>query len=128
MTEIEFAELWFMAAETSYNSHAMLVTSIFAYLLAGHVAGKSIPKGVAVGLSTIVSIYGLTTLASILGSVAHLKTISTNYHQTFPGGFAVPPLEYDLSHLLILTATPTVLIWLGAIYYIHFFVRKHAGA
>lgn len=124
MTEIEFAELWFMAIESGYNTHMMLITSIFAYIVAGHFVGKTVTKGIAVGLTVVFSIFSLNTLLNVFGNVMHLKLISAHYYESFPHGYAVPPVNMSLGLIITVTAAPTIIIWVGAIYYLHFHVRK----
>ena len=124
MSEFEFAQTFQFWIENGYASYTLMISILFAYLLAGHFVAKQLPKAVAVGMTTVYCLVIAGTLLSHLGSHMMMDLTSVKYSQQYPDGWAVPGGKSDLTAPLIFGILPASISIAVSIFYVHFIVRK----
>ena len=124
MSEFEFAQIFQFWVEGAYASYTLMISILFAYLLAGHFVAKQLPKAVAVGMTAVYCLVIAGALLSHLGSQALMDFISVKYSQQYPEGWAVPGGEFDLTAPLLFGILPAFISIAVSIFYVHFIVRK----
>ena len=123
MTEYEFLEAGVLYFERILDSAMNLITVVFAYLAASHFVGERLPRAVAVGLSTIYSLWIVMTIASIATFLDSALNVQVEYRSEYPGGW-VYSREPRFGLWLIGSLLPMLLAWIGSLYYLHFVVRR----
>jgi len=123
MTEYEFLEAGILYFERILDSAMNLITVVFAYLAASHFVGERLPRAVALGLSTIYSLWIVMTIASVATFLVSALNVQLEYRHEYTGGW-VYPREPKFEIWLIGTLLPMLLAWIGSLYYLHFVVRK----
>ena len=124
MSEFEFAQIFQFWVEGAYASYTLMISILFAYLVAGHFVAKQLPKAVAVGMTTVYCLVIAGTLLSHLGSSMMQQLTSVKYSQQYPDGWAVPGGEFDLTAPLLFGILPAFISIVVSIFYVHFVVRK----
>ena len=124
MSEFEFAQTFQFWIETGYASYTLMISILFAYLLAGHFVAKQLPKAVAVGMTAVYCLVIAGALLSHLGSQALMDFISVKYSQQYPDGWVVPGREFALIASLLFGILPAAISIIVGIFYVHFIVRK----
>jgi hypothetical protein len=123
MTEYEFLEAGVLYYERILDSAMNLITVVLAYLAASHFVGERLPRAVAIGLSTIYSLWIVTTIAAIATFLSSGVDVQVEYQHEYPGGW-VYPREPKFEFWLIGSLLPMSLAWIGSLYYLHFVVRR----
>ena len=124
MSEFEFAQIFQFWVEGAYASYTLMISILFAYLVAGHFVAKQLPKAVAVGMTTVYCLVIAGTLLSHLGSSMMQQLTSVKYSHQYPEGWAVPGGEFDLTAPLLFGILPAFISIVVSIFYVHFVVRK----
>ena len=124
MSEFEFAQTFQFWIENAYASYTLMISILFAYLLAGHFVAKQLPKAVAVGMTAVYCLVIAGTLLSHLGSHMMMDLTSIKYSQQYPDGWAVPAREFGLNAAFLFGILPASISIAVSIFYVHFIVRK----
>jgi hypothetical protein len=124
MTEYEYADIYGIAWQNGTTTLLSLITVVFAYLVVAHFAAKKLEKVVAIGLSTIYSLFVVSNLSAYGTASLQLYTISERYQLAYPGGWVIQEISTDRFGFLVIATTPVILCWLGSLVYLHRFVRK----
>ena len=124
MSEFEFAQTFQFWIENAYASYTLMISILFAYLLAGHFVAKQLPKAVAVGMTAVYCFVIAGTLLSHLGSHAMMVLTYIKYSQQYPDGWAVPAGLPSMIGPLLFGILPALISIAVGIFYVHFIVRK----
>ena len=122
MTEYEFGELYALIQDAAYMQYLVFTGALFAYLIAGHLVGLSLPKKLATGISTIYSLFVLLPVGAYWMEMSRMSALALDYQAKYPGGYVVPEIissPFNGAVLILLM----FIAWLGSIYYVHFHVR-----
>ena len=105
------------------NMQFIVITSVvFAYLIAGHLAGAGLPKSVCVAVTVLYCGFMVGPFAAYYLDYARLFALSEQYHQQYPDGFMITELP---SWGVWPPLAPMLLAWFGSIYYVHYHVRSN---
>lgn len=125
MSEFEFIESYHLALDLVLDASMNGVAVTFAYILASYIAGKSLSKTAAVGMTTLYSLFLLGPLGGMLGGCTRIISTLERYLDTYPDGWAferVPGVDLYLVVLL-----PVVLAWFASLIYLHLYVRRNVS-
>ncbi len=127
MTEVEFVEIYYLTAGGMLNNFVVMSTGISAYFVAGHIAGKDLPRIIAVSMTLIYSIFLFAPLTAYYARFEAANSIVREYYLAYPGGWAVPQASSLLlpnAIGILIVIGPLFLFWFASIYYVHFYVRR----
>ena len=108
MTELQIAELYYLAEASTANQFMGLSTTLFAYLVAGHFVARELSRRVAIGLTLLFAIFYFQELPSYL-----VGFVTLEYHSAYPSGWALPSMPLEKGYLGIWVAFPMVVAWIG---------------
>jgi hypothetical protein len=123
MTEYEFLEAGVLYSERVLDSAMNLITVVFAYLAASHFVGRRLPGAVAIGLSSIYSLWILATMVAIASFLSSGFEVQVQYRNEYSGGW-VYPNEPVQEFWLLVSLLPMFLAWIGSLYYLHSIIRR----
>lgn len=125
MSEYEIVELFYLNGEALFSRFSAFSTAVFAYLAAGHYVSAGLSRPVAIGFTSLYTVFVLLTFNGVMIDYIQLESIIENYYRLYPEGWGLPFAEYPpLGAGVILI--PFSLIWLGSVYYVHFEARKNS--
>lgn len=122
MTEFELIEVWALATEGLGAAGMNIVTVVFAYVIAAHLAGGKFNRLVAVSISVV---YSMWLVGPFIGFISYLNlshAAAIDYMTMFPDGTAIPDPQ-NLPVAVVLAAGPYVLGWIGSLMYMHWYIR-----
>jgi predicted PurR-regulated permease PerM len=123
MSELEFYEAAGVAAGLLSDATMNAITAIFAYLIASHFVGEKLPRGMAVCLSVVYTLWLIGPLSGVYGNIVSWSQISAEYLKHYPEGILLPG-EANVVLSAIVAISPLILGWLSSLYYLHFHVRN----
>jgi hypothetical protein len=124
MTEFESYEAAMLALEMSVSASMNFTGYVFAYLVAAHVVGKSLPRNVAIGMSII---YTMFLVVPFSGAISNLHSSYEAHNQIlehFPDSWTIIESLIPFQVLAFLWGLPMLVGWLGSVYYMHGFARS----
>jgi len=124
MTEFEAFEVIMMSTDMGATASMNFVALVFAYLVAAFVAGKSLPKGIAVGTSAIYTIFLIPPLNGVIGNFTRVYEGDRYMRLTFPETWVIQPEPLSMEILISLFTFPMLAGWLGSLYFMHFYIRR----
>lgn len=125
MTELEFADLWYLQQEAIFNQFVALTTTIFAYIVAGHLVARSLSRNVAIGFTSLYCLFAIGPISGYITNLLQLIRIVKEYVAMYPEGWVVFSIgTQNATASAIIVAAPVFLGFIGSIYYVHFYVRS----
>ena len=98
MSEFEYAELFELLSQGSFNNFVSMSTIVFAYLVTGHLVAKDLPRRVALGVTTLYCLFLIGPITGYTTYFARMHQASREYVEAFPGGWVLA--EFPLWPLL----------------------------
>jgi hypothetical protein len=128
MTEFETVEAATIYLELGVGASMNFVTILFAYLIAAHLVGSTLPKLIAAGISLIYTMFQIIHFGGMIGNMQRAAAGGEFLAREYPNSWAVIADVLSLETALVLIGLPMLLSWLGSIYYMHFYVRRKEQA
>ena len=127
MSEFEIFEAMMIAMNLAVTASMNFVAIVFAYLVAAFVAGKSLPRGVAIGTSLIYTVFLIPPFNGTINNLRRVYDGDVVIRATYPESWLVPsdPTSFEL--LAFLFAFPMLAGWLGSLYYMHLYTRRDSN-
>ena len=122
LSEFEFLQAWEILSSEIGNGSTLMISVVFAFLIASHIVGKQLPRIVAIIISLSYSLWVFGPLINAHASFLRLHLLSTEYYQLYPNGWLLP--ETSVVGFFIVGEFPFVIIWLGSLCYMHLTIRK----
>jgi len=124
MSEFEIYEAMMMALDLSVTASMNFVAIVFAYVVAAYVAGKSLPRNVALGTSTAYTLFLIPPFAGTLGNLDRNYDGALHLQAEYPESWMLIDDPMGFAPIAFLFAIPMILGWLGSIYFMHGFIRS----
>ena len=124
MSEFEYFEAFVMSMELGALA-SMNFLAIFAmYLIAAYVAGRKLPRSVAVSTSVIYTMFIVPPFGGTVGNFSRAKDVIVQSRADYPESVLFPVPEHPFEAFLALFVIPMLLGWLGSLYFMHGYVRS----
>ena len=124
MSEAEAYEALMTTLEMSVLASMNFVAIVFAYLVAAHVGGKSLPRNVAIGLSPIYSIFLVPPFMGCFLNLSRAFDAGAYLTSQYPDSWAAQGSLVPIGVYSFMFGLPMFAGWLGSLYYLHKYVRK----
>jgi hypothetical protein len=128
MTEFEIYEAFMSTLEMSVLASMNFVAIVFAYLVAAYVAGQSLSRNVAIGLSIIFTVFLVPPFMGTLSNLRRAFDAGAYLTSHFPDSWAAQGSVLSFEVYVVLFGVPMIAGWLGSLYYMHRYVRGSAQA
>ena len=113
-----------MSSDMGVTASMNFVALVFAYLVAAFVAGKSLPKGIAVGTSAIYTIFLIPPFNGVIVNFIRVYDGDQYMRLTYPDTWTIPSEPLSMEILMFLFTFPMLAGWLGSLYFMHFYIRR----
>ena len=123
MTEAEYGQVYALVQQSALNQFVVITTVMFAYVVSCHLAGKSLPRIVAILLSSIYCLFLVGPFIGYWAEFSRMSALSQAYFEEYPNGLAVAPPIGD-SFLIGMSMPPMFLAWIGSVLYLHLHIRR----
>ena len=123
MSEFEAYEAFMLTIEMSVLASMNFVAIVFAYLVAAYVAGKALPRNIAIGLSFVYTIFLVPPFVGCLGNLSRAFDGGAYLTTQFPDGWASQGSFVPYGVYIVLFGLPMLAGWMGSLYYMHKHIR-----
>ena len=123
MGEFEIFEALMMSIELSVVASMNFLAIAAAYLIAAYVAGKKLPRGVAVGTSLIYTMFLVPPFTGMAGNLRRVYDLGNHLEANFPESVLSTSSGISFEATVILFGIPMIVGWLGSIYFMHGYIR-----
>jgi len=97
---------------------------VAAYLIAAYVAGKKLPRSVAVGTSLIYTMFLVPPFTGMAGNLRRVYDLGNHLEVNFPESVLSTSSGTSFEAIVILFGIPMIVGWLGSIYFMHGYIRS----
>ena len=122
MNEFEYYQVFNMARSGVPNAAMDFIYLVFAYIIASYLAGKELPRFIAVAASTVYTIALIGPLFGVLIGISQAIQISSEYQLAFPEGGLLQG-RVDSWFAYVIAVSPLIVGWLASILFLHIFIR-----
>ena len=122
MSEFEFFEAFALATQATGLNFTALSTGLLAYVTAGHLVAKKLPKKVAIGATLAYSVFMFGPLVAYAGWFNTGYELTQQYFELYPDGRMLQEIPSYILHISVFTV-PVLVLYLSSIYYVHFYIR-----
>ena len=127
MSEFEIYDAMMMSIDMSVTASMNFVAIVFAYVVAAYVAGKSLPRNVALGTTTAYTLFLVPHFLGMLGNLRRNYDGVVQLQAEYPESWTLIDDPIGFAPLALLFAIPMFVGWLGSIYFMHGYVRRSQG-
>ena len=129
MGESEVVELIYINMDAIGVNVMNIAAIVFAYLVCAYLVGKELARNLAIGVSFCFTLFIAPVLVGCFNRYGHISSLAEYYKANFPSG----PLsqEFDIyldGSLFGVAILPIVVSWIGALVYMHGYVRRRGSA
>jgi hypothetical protein len=123
MGEFEIFEALMMSMELSVLASMNFLAIAAAYLIAAYVAGKKLPRVVAVGTSLIYTMFLVPPFNGMIGNLRRVHALGSHLETEFPDSLLITSGTVPFEATVLLFGLPMIVGWLGSIYFMHAYIR-----
>ena len=124
MSEFEYYEAIMMSVELSALASMNFLAIVAMYLIAAYVAGKQLPRSIAVGTSLIYTMFVIPPFVGSLGNMNRGHDLGVQAQAIFPESVVFQGTAIPLEAYLVLFGVPMLIGWMGSIYFMHSYIRN----
>jgi len=127
MSEFELIEAWGIATAGLGNAGMNIITVVFAYVFAAHLAGKNLSRAAVISVSTIYSLWLVGPFVGFMNYLNLSNSTTIKYFTLYPDGSSLPaPGNYAI--MMVLSAGPYALGWIGSLIFMHAYIRNNISS
>ena len=124
MSEFEYYEAIMMSVELSALASMNFLAIVAMYLIAAYVAGRKLPRSIAVGTSLIYTMFVIPPFAGSLSNMNRAHQLGAEAQAKYPESIWSQGSDISLEAYLVLFGVPMFIGWMGSIYFMHSYTRN----
>ena len=125
MSEFEYYQAVKIASSAIPGASMNFVYLVFAYIVASYLAGKELPRLIAVGASIVFTLSLIGPLAAVVIGVGQSTDLTLEYQLVFPEG-TLFRVNVNSVFAYVVTITPLFVGWLASVLFLHCYIRRNS--
>ena len=124
MSEFEYYEAVMMSVELSALASMNFLAIVAMYLIATYVAGRKLPRSIAVGTSLIYTMFVIPPFVGTVGNMNRAHDLGVEAQAIFPESVLFQGSAISFEAYFVLFSVPMFIGWMGSIYFMHSYTRN----
>lgn len=124
MTEFEYFEALNMVYTGVPTSAMNFVYLVFAYIVASYLAGKNLPRYIAVSGSIVYTLALIGPFVGVVGGINQIFHIVSEYSLAYPNRNLVQINFQNSFWMYFITLAPLLIGWFASLLFLHLFIRS----